>query len=123
METSAEKIANVTLEIVAECGLSKDVENVVKIQAVLLVQIASMFFLLIEIKRHPKIIFIAKHFMIRYKLFIFIRDRKCIAPRANGMSCVPDSDCASGHCCGVVPFKRCQECCKDSHCPSGQNCK
>ena len=58
-----------------------------------------------------------------FKCFIFNRNRSCIAPRANGKSCVPDSDCASGHCCGVVPFKKCRECCKDSHCPSGQNCK
>ena len=57
------------------------------------------------------------------KCFIVNRNRACIAPRANGNSCVPDSDCASGHCCGVVPFKKCRECCKDSHCPSGQNCK
>ena len=50
------------------------------------------------------------------------RNRKCIAPRPNGKSCVPDSDCASGHCCGVWPFKRCRECCKDFHCGSNKFC-
>ena len=51
------------------------------------------------------------------------RNRSCIAPRTNGQSCVPDSDCASGHCCGVWPFKRCRECCKDSHCSGGKFCR
>ena len=49
------------------------------------------------------------------------RNRVCIAPRPNGRSCIPDSDCASGHCCGVWPFKRCRECCIDSHCPANEN--
>ena len=50
-ETDAEKIVNVTQEIVAECGLSKDVENVAKIRTVHLAQIASRYFsfLLIEV--------------------------------------------------------------------------
>ena len=50
------------------------------------------------------------------------RDRKCVAPRPNGSSCNPDSDCESGHCCGVWPFKRCRECCKDSHCEDMKFC-
>ena len=56
------------------------------------------------------------------KYSIFLRNRVCIAPRANGKSCGPDSDCASGHCCGVWPFKRCRECCKDPHCSGGKFC-
>ena len=43
MEASAEGIVNVTQGIVAEFGLSKDVENVAKIRTVLLAQIASTF--------------------------------------------------------------------------------
>ena len=53
---------------------------------------------------------------------VYYRNRKCIAPRANGKSCIPDSDCASGHCCGVWPFKRCRDCCQDSHCTSDKFC-
>ena len=57
-----------------------------------------------------------------FQIFYFLRNRVCIAPRANGKSCGPDSDCASGHCCGMWPFKRCRECCKDPHCTGGKFC-
>ena len=50
------------------------------------------------------------------------RNRKCIQPRPNGASCGCSSDCKSGNCCGVWPFKRCRECCKNSHCDGNQIC-
>lgn len=54
-----------------------------------------------------------------------VGNRKCVASgsRTIGSKCVSDSDCTSKNCCGVPPFKRCRECCKDSDCPNGKNCK
>lgn len=48
---------------------------------------------------------------------------KCVDARPIGYPCTPDSDCASGHCCyifkpGILPFKKCRECCDDSDCQS-----
>ena len=56
-------------------------------------------------------------------LFFFFRRRKCIPPRSNAQGCGRSSDCASGHCCGVWPFKKCRECCRDSHCGQNKFCK
>ena len=58
MEASVKEIANATQEIVVECGLSKDAENVAKIRTVHLAQIASrcFSFFLIEIQKDVQIV-------------------------------------------------------------------
>merc|ERR1712212_653055 len=60
-------------------------------------------------------------FLVICVLFILLENHVSGSP--NGGKCRRDSQCDSGNCCGVWPFKRCRECCKDSHCPTGQNCK
>jgi len=42
---------------------------------------------------------------------------------AIGQRCKRDGQCASGHCCGFLRWKRCRECCNNWDCPSGQTCK
>ena len=43
--------------------------------------------------------------------------------KGNGSKCRKNSQCDSGNCCGVWPFKRCRQCCQDSDCPGNENCK
>jgi hypothetical protein len=43
------------------------------------------------------------------------------AQKGNGEGCSKDSQCRSGHCCGVPLFKICRDCCQDGDCGSQVN--
>ena len=42
---------------------------------------------------------------------------------AFGDKCKENWDCKDGRCCGIWPFKKCGECCKNKHCLAHQKCK
>merc|ERR1711892_97237 len=44
------------------------------------------------------------------------RKNKCTGPKPNGQGCDVNSDCRTGHCCGIAGERMCRECCKTSHC-------